>query len=309
MGSPDFAVPCLEALLRRAEVVAVVTQPDKPAGRGQAPKAPPVKEAALRAGLPVLQPHKLRTPPFAEVLRPLALDLVVVVAYGKILPPELLAVPRLGCLNVHASLLPKYRGAAPIQHALMAGERETGVTLMRMDAGLDTGPTLAARALPITDEDTAGTLHEKLARLGAELLAEHLDAIFRGELPAVPQDDARASYAGLLDKEQGRVDWSQPAARVRDRIRGVDPWPGAFTLLEGQPLKLWRPRLAPQAGIESAAGAAPGTVLRADASGLTVACGAGAVVVAEAQLPGRKRMAVGALVAGRAIAAGTVLGR
>jgi methionyl-tRNA formyltransferase len=301
MGSPSFAVPSLEALCDVADVRLVVTQPDKPAGRGRALAPPSVKVFAHAVGLPVAQPEKLRTPPFAESLRPLELDLVVVVAYGRILPPDLLAVPRHGCWNVHASLLPKYRGAAPIQWAILEGERETGVTLMQMEAGLDTGPMLARRAVAIADDDTSGTLHDKLAPVGAELLREGIARLARGALVAEPQDDARATLAPMLDKEAGRVDFAEPARRVRDRIRGVDPWPGAWTLLDGEPLKLWRPSLAEGAG-------PPGTVLAAGAGGLVVACGDGAVATAEAQLPGRKRLPVAALVAGRPIAPGTRLG-
>ncbi len=304
-GSPDFAVPALEALLGAPDVAVVraLCQPDKPAGRGRKLQAPPVKEAALRAGVPVEQPPSLRKPPYAESLRPLGLDLAVVVAYGKILPPDLLAVPRFGCWNLHGSLLPKYRGAAPIQWAIVEGERETGVTLMQMDAGLDTGPMLLARSVAIAEDDTSGTLHEKLAPVGAALLLEGIARLREGRLVPVPQDDARATLAPMLDKEAGRIDWSQPARRVRDRIRGVDPWPGAYTTLDGEPLKLWRPSLA-----EGPSGAAPGTVLGLREGALLVACGEGAVRIAEGQLPGRKRLPLPALVAGRPIPPGTALG-
>jgi len=305
MGSPEFAVPCLRALTLEpgVDVRLVVSQPDKPAGRGQKLVAPAVKEAALAAGLPVLQPAKLKTPPFAGELRPLGLDLIVVVAYGRILPPDLLAVPRLGCWNVHGSLLPKYRGAAPIQWAVLNGDRVTGVTLMQMEAGLDTGPMLLRRELPIADDDTAGTLFEKLAPVGAALLLDGIKALRDGSLHAEKQDDAQATMAPMLEKDQGRVDFAKPARAVRDWIRGMDPWPGAFTLLGGEQVKLWRAAIA-----EGEAGAAPGTVLAADRAGLRVACGEGAVLAGEAQLPGRKRMPVGALVSGRPIPRGTVLG-
>jgi methionyl-tRNA formyltransferase len=306
LGSPEFAVPCLEALRARTDVRLVVTQPDQPAGRGQRLQPTAVKQAALAAGLPVAEPPSLRKPPFAPTLAALDLDLIVVVAYGKILPSDVLAVPRRGCWNVHASLLPRHRGAAPIQWSLMSGDDETGVTLMHMDVGLDTGPMLLQRRTAITDEDTAGTLHEKLARLGADAIVEGLDRLAAGTLWAVPQPGALATLAPMLEKEHGRVDWSAPASAVSARIRGVDPWPGAFTTLDGEALKLWRPRVVDP----PRADAAPGTVLGLAREGLIVACGAGAVALGELQLPGRKRLAAQALVAGRPDIArvGTLLG-
>jgi methionyl-tRNA formyltransferase len=217
-----------------------------------------------------------------------------------------LAVPRHGCWNVHGSILPRYRGAAPIQWALLFGERETGVTLMQMDVGLDTGPMLLTRTLPITEDDTAGSLHTKLAPLGAEALVEGLERLAAGTLVATPQDNAAATLAPLLEKEAGRVDWTQPAEVISCRIRGVDPWPGAFTTLEGEVLKLWRPHVVP---VPDGEAKAPGTILGQDRQGLVVACGRGAVAVGELQLPGRKRLGAAALLAGRSIPAGTVLGR
>jgi methionyl-tRNA formyltransferase len=301
MGSPEFAVPCLEALLDSAEVLAVVTQPDKPAGRGLGLQMPAVKVRALAAGLPVLQPPSVRKPPFVAELAPLQPDLGVVVAYGKILPPELLALPRLGCVNVHASLLPKYRGAAPIQWSVIRGERETGVTLMQMDAGMDTGAMLLQRALPIDDSVTAGELHLSLARLGAELLREGLPGLAAGTLTARPQDAALATMAPMLTKETGRVDFAAGARAVRDLVRGCDPWPTAYTTLEGAPLKLFRGKVVSGQG-------APGRVLGADRDGLLVGCGADAVAFAELQLPGKKRLSAQALLAGRPIPTGTQLG-
>jgi methionyl-tRNA formyltransferase len=302
MGSPPFAVPCLEALLATEEVIAVLTQPDKPAGRGLELVAPAVKQRALAAGLRVLQPPSLRKPtPFADELRALAPDLCVVVAYGKILPPEMLAVPRLGCVNVHASLLPKYRGAAPIQWAIIHGEHETGVTLMQMDAGMDTGDMLLTRAVAVDETITAGELHDKLAPVGAELLAEGLPRLKAGTLPPRKQDDAAATMAPMLTKETGRIDFAAGARAVRDRVRGCDPWPTAFTTLGEAMLKLYRPRVVSGSGV-------PGVVLGADRDGLIVACGADAVAFAELQLPGKKRMSAQALLAGRPIATGTKLG-
>lgn len=306
MGSPAFAVPPLQMLLERGDVqvVRVVSQPDKPAGRGRQLVAPAVKEVALAAGVEVAQPGKLRTPPFAEVLRPLGLDLIVVVAYGRILPPDLLAVPRLGCWNVHGSLLPRFRGAAPIQHAVLAGEQRTGVTLMQMDEGLDTGPMLLTRELAIADDDTAGTLFDRLAPLGAAALSAGLDQLRAGTLRAVAQDAAQATLAPILTKEQGRIDWARPAPAVRDHVRGMDPWPGAFTALGDEVLKLWQARLAEAPPTP----AAPGTVLGIAGERLVVACGQGAVALGEGQLPGRRRMSMAALAAGRKLPPGLVLG-
>jgi methionyl-tRNA formyltransferase len=301
MGSPEFAVPCLEALLDTANVRAVVTQPDKPAGRGLGVAASAVKLRALASSVPVLQPQSVRKPPFLDELKALAPDLAVVVAYGKILPPEVLAVPTHGCWNVHGSLLPKYRGAAPIQWAVIRGERETGVTLMQMDAGMDTGDMLLKRALPIGETATAGDMYRELAPLGAALLREGLERLSLGTLTREPQDAAQATMAPLLTKESGLVDFAAGARAVRDLVRGCEPWPTAFTLLEGQPLKLFSAKRVSGEG-------EPGVVLGADRDGLLVGCGADAVAFGELQLPGKRRLPAHALLAGRAIARGTRLG-
>jgi methionyl-tRNA formyltransferase len=304
MGSPDFAVPSLEALCASEEVVAVVTQPDKPKGRGRALAPPPVKESAVAHGVRVLQPDRIRGDAGAAAraeLLALAPDLIVVAAYGKILPTAVLDIPPYGCVNVHASLLPRYRGAAPIQWAIIRGETESGVTIMRMDEGMDTGPMLLRGAVPITPEETAGSLEAKLAPLGARLLLETLDRLKQGPLEAEPQDHARATLAPRLAKDDGRVDFAQPAERVRDLVRGVDPWPGAFTSLAGERLLLFMPKLVSGGGV-------PGTVLGADRDGLIVACGTGAVAFRELQLAGRKRLPAQALLAGRAVPPGTLLG-
>jgi methionyl-tRNA formyltransferase len=305
MGSPEFAVPCLEALLATEEVVAVVTQPDKPAGRGLDVTALPVKLRALAAGVPVLQPQSVRKPPaaasFLDELRALRPDVGIVVAYGKILPAEVLATPRLGCLNVHASLLPKYRGAAPIQWAIIRGERETGVTLMQMDAGMDTGDMLLKRALTIPDSMTAGQLHGALAPVGAEVLVEGLRRLKAGGLTPEKQDPAQATMAPMLAKETGRVDFAAGARVVRDLTRGCDPWPTAWTTLGGEPLKLFRAKLV-------SGRSAPGMVIGADRDGLLVGCGADAVAFAELQLPGKRRLLAQSLLAGRPIPVGTQLG-
>jgi methionyl-tRNA formyltransferase len=293
MGSPEFAVPCLEVLCAAAEVV-VVTQPDKPAGRGLAARPPAVKVFAEGRGLRVMQPASVRKPPFADELKMIAPELAVVVAYGKILPRDILDIPRLGCVNVHASILPRYRGAAPIQWAIISGETETGVTLMQMDAGMDTGDILAVRRQPIGAELTAGALYEVLSRVGAELLAAELPRLLAGTLEKTPQDHAQATMAPMLTKETGHVDFRTGARRVRDLVRGCDPWPTAFALLEGQPLKVFR------AQVVSGRGEA-GVVLGADRDGLLVGCGDDAVAFGELQLPGKRRMPAHALLAGRPI--------
>jgi methionyl-tRNA formyltransferase len=289
MGSPEFAVPTLEALLAREDVRAVVTQPDRPRGRGRALAPPPVKEVAAAAGIPVLQPTRLKdNHQIVATLAALQPEFAIVVAYGRILPPA-------------ASLLPRYRGAAPIQWAIARGERETGVTIMRLDEGMDTGPVVLERREPIAQDDTAGSLTVRLAKLGAVALVDALDLARGGPLPETPQDPSAATYAPLLAKEQGQVDFRQPARAVRDWIRAMDPWPGAWTTLRGEPLRLFAP------GIVSGRGE-PGLVLGADRDGLLVACGEGAVGVGELQLPSRKRMPARALLAGQPIAPGTVLG-
>ena len=309
MGSPEFAVPSLVALHAATEVVAVVCQPDKPAGRGLELVAPDVKKKALQLALPVLQPAFLRPAKsdFVEQLKALAPELVVVTAYGKILPLEVLAVPRLGCWNVHGSILPRYRGAAPIQWAILRGERVTGITLMQMDAGMDTGAMLLKRELPISDTDTGGSMHDALARLGAEALAEGLRLLQAGTPPLpVAQDHALATMAPKLEKDHGRADFTRDAQAVSAQLRAVDPWPGAFTTLpveggEPLPLKLWQPRM-------SSGNGAPGEILGVDKNGLHVACGDGAIAIAEVQLPGRKRMTAQALHVGMPLQRGVILG-
>ncbi len=301
MGSPEFAVPALRALLDAEEVVAVVCQPDKPAGRGRRLVAPPVKQVAADRGVPVLQPARARDPQFVAELSALRPDVAVVVAYGKILPQAVLDVPGHGCLNVHASLLPRYRGAAPIQWALIRGEQETGVTIMKLDAGMDTGPMLLWQKVKIADDDTAGTLAARLAGLGAELLLVALARLKAGALKETRQDDSQATLAPMLKKEIGNLDWTQPAAAVRNLVRGVDPWPGAQTYLDGEVLKVWGARLAEGRGT-------PGEVLGIEPRGLVVACGEAALSLAELQLPGRRRVPAAAFVAGRPLPPGTRLG-
>ena len=242
MGSPDFAVPVLQALAGAYPLAGVVTQPDRPAGRGLTLVPPPVKRTALELGLPVVQPEKLRTPEALAELRAWSPDLIVVAAFGQILRPAVLDLPRFGCLNVHASLLPRWRGAAPIQAALLAGDTETGVTIMKLDPGVDTGPTLSRRALPIGPDDTAGDLFERLAPLGAQLLLETLPGYLAGSLALQPQDAARATYAPMLKKEDGQLDFSRPADELARRVRAFQPWPGTWMRWSGGDLKVQRAR-------------------------------------------------------------------
>lgn len=289
MGTPEFALPALERLIEEGhQVEAVITQPDKPAGRGNRPQPPPVKSLALERGIKVYQPERIRkNEQVLSLFREIAPDACIVVAYGKILPESLLAIPKFGCMNVHASLLPKYRGAAPINWAIANGELETGVTIIKMDAGMDTGPILAARATSIYPEETAPELSARLAKMGAELLAETLPQIELGRITPIPQDDSKATYAPMLKREDGLLDWNMTARQIADRVRGFQPWPGAYTFWRGHRLILWRARCASAC----AAGAEPSTILRIDDSGIAVACGAGsALLIEELQLEGGRRL-------------------
>jgi methionyl-tRNA formyltransferase len=251
MGSPDFAVPALRALAasvgdepRPYDVIGVVTQPDRPAGRGRALVAPAIKLAAQALSLPVIQPERLRTPEAMDQLRAWSPDMIVVAAFGQILRLDILDLPQFGCINVHASLLPRGRGAAPIQSAILAGDTETGVTIMKMDTGVDTGPMLSQRAIPISSDDTAGTLFEKLAQLGADLLLETLPGYLSSEIEPQPQDDSQATYAPLLKKKDGLLDFNRPAEELACRVRAFDPWPGAYFEWNGARLKVLRARLS-----------------------------------------------------------------
>lgn len=289
-GTPDFAVPSLERLIaEKFAIDLVVTNQDEPRGRGYEVKAPPVKDAALRAGLQVYQPAKLKDPATVEFLSRYRPDAMVVVAYGHILPNWLIDLPRLGCINVHASLLPKYRGAAPIQWSVVRGEAVTGVTTMRIDVGLDTGDTLLKREVAIQDDDTAETLGSRLSLIGADLMIETLRRLEQGDLTAHPQDHAQATLAPILKKEDGRIDWNLPAVEIWNRIRGLRPWPGAYTTFRGKNLNLWS-ALRPEAG--ETMPLEPGTLV-ADRTRLRVVCGQGTLLEPkEVQLEGRKRLAV-----------------
>lgn len=332
-GTPDFAVPCLDALGSVAEVVCVVTQPDRPKGRSLELTPPPVKTRALALGLPVLQPLKVRTREFAERLRDLGADVAIVVAYGRILTPAVLEAPRLGCLNVHASLLPRWRGAAPIQWAVTSGDAESGVCLMQMDEGLDTGPVLARRRTPIEANETAAALAERLSQLGAQLLREELPRYLAGKLVPVPQDAVHMTLAPILQKTHGAIDWQRSARQVHDLVRGMTPWPGAYTQLPsgatlkvhathlvaldvggglvppGAPDKGQAPALRRSENVAREVHAPPGTVLSADRPrGVIIACGEGTVALDVVQPEGRRRMTTEEYLAGRALREGDVLG-
>ncbi len=288
-GTPAFAVAALEALAGSEHLLAAVfTRPDRPAGRGRRVALGPVKQRALALGVPVLQPATFRSPDALESLRSLHLDALVVVAYGLILPAAALAVPRLGCVNIHASLLPRWRGAAPIQRALLAGDPVTGVTIMRMDAGLDTGPMLAARSIEVAPDETGGTLHDRLAVLGAELVRETLDAMAQGPVPETPQPAALVTYAEKISKAEAEIDWREDAVQVLRRVRAFNPVPVAQTHLEQKQLRIWEAQLAPALREGSFL---PGTVIEAGAHGIDVACGRGALRIGRLQLEGRKPLA------------------
>ncbi|MDZ3822484.1 MAG: methionyl-tRNA formyltransferase [Pseudoxanthomonas sp.] len=295
-GTPEFAVPALEATLASGHTLcAVYTQPDRPAGRGRQLQASPVKRRALAAGIEVRQPQGLRDPETRAALAALAPDLMVVVAYGLILPRAVLAIPRHGCWNIHASLLPRWRGAAPIQRALEAGDARTGVCLMQMAAGLDTGPVLLTRQTAIGDEDTGQSLHDRLAVLGAEVLAEGLAALAAGTLPAaVPQDDGAATHAAKLDKAESLLDWARPAAELARKVRAFEPWPGTEAELAGERVRVWRAQALAQAHQ-----APPGTVLGASRDGIDVACGEGVLRLTGLQRAGGRRVDAGAWLNGR----------
>lgn len=309
MGTPQFAVPILEAVVDAGyKVVGVVTQPDRPRGRGRKVAPSPVKEAAINRGLALFQPPRVSAPEFLAALEDLLPDVIAVAAFGQILPPAVLKAPKYGCINVHASLLPRYRGAAPIHRAIINGEKETGITTVFMDEGLDTGDILLQEALPITDEDTAGTLHDRLAQLGARTLVKTLDMLAAGRLKPRPQDHARATYAPALTREDELINWEAGARDVFNQVRGLNPWPGAATIFEGHVLKIWRVEVA--AGESLAAGVLPGQVRLADPEdGLIVQAGSGLVLVKELQLQGGRRMSAQDFLRGHPIPVGTVFAR
>ena len=293
MGTPEFAVSTLARLVADGHTVsAAFTQPDKPAGRGNRLVQPPVKLFALEHGITVFQPTRIKTnEEVRATFEATAPDACIVAAYGKILPAWMLSIPRLGCINVHASLLPAYRGAAPINWAIANGERETGITIMQMDAGLDTGPMLARRSLRILDNETAAELSGRLATLGAELLSESLPRLELGEISPMPQDDSEATYAPMLRREDGLIDWSQPAPRIANRIRGFQPWPGCHTLLGGHRLIVWRAHAGNEARAATESTSEPATIIGMNKTGVIVACGGStALHIEELQIEGKRRL-------------------
>lgn len=304
MGTPDFSVPTLECIIEAGhEVVGVVTQPDKAKGRGKKVVYTPVKEKALEHGLIVYQPRRAREPEFIEQMRALNPDVMVVVAFGQILPKELLDIPKYGCVNVHASLLPKYRGAAPIQWAVIRGEKVSGVTTMQMDVGLDTGDMLLKTEVPLAEDETGGSLHDKLSVLGGDLLIETLKGLEAGTIVPEKQDDSQSGeYARMLDKSLGKIDFSMRAEEIERLIRGLNPWPSAYTSYNNKTMKLWKARVV------SGGEAVPGQVLAVDKKGFTVQTGDGALQILELQMEGKKRMDAGAFLRGCPLTAGEILG-
>jgi len=306
-GTPPFAAEALAAILGAGFAVPVVlTRPDRPQGRGLKVVPSPVKELAVAHGIPVLQPATLKTPEGRAEATAVRIDVLVVAAYGLILPPAVLAWPRHGCINIHASKLPRWRGAAPIQRALLAGDAGTGVTVMQMDEGLDTGPMLLAQATPITGEDTGGSVHDRLAGIGAQLIVQALARLESGALRPVPQPEQGVTYAAKIEKSQMAIDWREPAARVADRIRAFDPFPGCTARLARlpEPLKIWRARPLAAAEVAAAGPSAPGTVIRRSGDELVVACGEGALSLQELQKPGGRRLPVREFLSGFPVAAG-----
>lgn len=304
MGTPDFAVPCLKVLLeQKHDIAAVVTQPDRAKGRGNKLTPPPVKVLAEEAGIPVYQPERIKTAEFTDILRNLKPDAMIVVAFGQILSQEILNIPKFGCINVHASLLPKYRGAAPINWCIINGEEITGVTTMYMDKGLDTGDMIIKKELQIGKDETAGELHDRLMQLGASVLSETMELLAAGKAPRTPQDNAAATYAPIMTKALGKVDWSKGAQEIRNLIRGTYPWPGAFSSYGGRIFKIFGAEIqGPGVKHEN-----PGKISKVDKESILVDCGVGSLRITELQFENEKRMSVEAYLRGHEINAGTIL--
>lgn len=304
MGTPDFAASILKKLIITGhEIIAVVTQPDKEKGRGKELSAPPVKELALEYKLPVYQPVKVRNPEFVQLVRTMNPEAIIVAAFGQLLPKELLDIPPYGCINVHASLLPKYRGSSPIQYAIINGEKETGVTIMYMDVKLDTGDMILKGKLTLDPKETGGSLHDKLAELGAELLVEALDKIKAGTAERIAQEDSEATHVKMLDKDMGNIDFTAPAVQIERLIRGLNPWPSAFTRLDGKTLKLWSAEVE-----ECDTKAEPGVVIEVRKDAIVVATGEKVLAIKELQLEGKKRMTADAFLRGYPLQPGTKFG-
>ena len=303
MGTPDFAVETLEAILQAGhEVTGVVTQPDKPKGRGKSMQYPPVKETAMAHALPVYQPQRIREPECVEEIRKMEPDVIVVVAFGQILPKEILKLPKYGCVNVHASLLPKYRGEAPIQWAVIDGEKETGVTTMLMEEGLDTGDILMRTVIPLDEKETGGSLFDKLAKEGAALLIKTLEALEQGTATRTKQADADSTYAKMLTKKLGKIDFTKSAVEIERLIRGLNPWPSAYTGYNGKTLKIWSASV-----VDGEAKGEPGQVVEVDKEKLLVQTGEGLLSLEEVQLEGKRRMDIDAFLRGNTVETGTIL--
>lgn len=308
MGTPDFAVPSLESLLKEGyNVVGVVTQPDRPQGRKKVLTPTPVKEAALKHGLPVLQPQRMRSPEAVEELTELKPDLIVTAAYGQILPKAVLDLPQYGCLNIHGSLLPKYRGGAPIQRSIINGEKETGITLMYMAEGLDTGDMIAKSVVPIEDEDTSGSVFEKLSVAGAKLLLEQLPLIIAGTANRIPQNNEESTYASNLSRDDERIDWTATSREIFNRVRGLVPFAGGFTMWNDEVFKVWAVANPSEALASAASGQAPGTVLDLSERGIEVKTGDGSVLLTRVQPAGKKAMEATEFIRGGVMKKGTVL--
>jgi len=316
MGTPDFSVPALKALVEAGhQVIAVVTQPDKPKGRGKEVQMTPVKIQAMEYGIPVYQPAKVREASFVEVLQGMEADVYVVIAFGQLLPKAVLELPKYGCINIHASLLPKYRGAAPIQWCVIDGERETGITTMMMDVGLDTGDMLEKTVIPIEEKETGGSLHDKLSLAGGALILSTLKKLEEGTLVRTPQTDEGTCYAKMLTKSLGDIDWNQSAVSIERLIRGLNPWPSAYTLWNGKTIKIWSADVTTsreaaaflsESGVPSETGITPGTVVCSDKHSLVVCTGDGLLSVRELQMEGKKRMDTPAFLRGYPIPEGDV---
>lgn len=305
MGTPDFSVGTLEALVAAGhEVVLVVTQPDKPKGRGKEMQFTPVKECALKYNIPVFQPRRVREADCIEELRRYHADIMVVVAFGQILPKEILEMTAYGCVNVHASLLPKYRGAAPIQWSIIDGEAVTGVTTMQMDEGLDTGDILLKTEIPIDAKETGGSLHDKLAEAGAKLCVETLQALQNKAVTPIPQGETTTAYAKMLNKQLGNIDWTQSAVAIERLIRGLTPWPSAYTNWNGKVMKIWDSEV-----VEGASGEKPGTIVQVEKDAFYVQTGEGFLKVRMLQIPGKKKMDAGAFLRGYQVKTGELLTR
>lgn len=304
MGTPDIAVGCLQKIIdEKHDIIGVVTQPDKPVGRGKKMGMPPVKELALKYDLPVYQPIKARDEEFVNILKDLNPDLIVVVAFGQILPKSILDIPKFGCVNVHVSLLPKYRGAAPINWVIINGEDKTGVTTMYMDEGLDTGDMILTSEFELNDEITAGELHDIMKVEGAKVLKETIDLIEKGEAPRIPQNHDEFTYAPMMNKTLGQIDFSKSAKEIHNLVRGVNPWPSAYTTYKGQTMKIWKTKV-----LSESSDKVPGTILKVDKEGIRVSTKDNVILISEIQMPGKKRVLVEEYIKGNSIETNEILG-